>query len=159
MSQQEVNKSDMTQEGLEERELSEENLIAPNFSNVAMTLEEERAKTPYLPQSVAENTGEQDLSRTRQTTRSLRTSLGSSETFPECPVDTRLQSLSTDEGIDSRVRDYHRDGRLQREEMIKNVRTFDLNEITYSDNHKEVIKELYKTNRDVTNIKCWISRI
>ena len=52
--------------------------------------------------------------------------------------------------VDSRVRDYHSDGWLQREEMIRNVSVFDSNEITYVDNHREIMKALYRVNKDVT---------
>ena len=34
--------------------------------------------------------------------------------------------------------------------MIKNVRVFDINEITYTDNSREMIKELYRASEDVT---------
>ena len=35
--------------------------------------------------------------------------------------------------------------------MIRNVRTFDPNEITYVDNHREVMRQLFETNNDVTS--------
>ena len=52
---------------------NQENFSAPNFSNVPRIEEEERMKVIYSPQIQRLGTEGTNLSRTRQTTGSLRT--------------------------------------------------------------------------------------